>query len=214
MPMLTLSTCMCYHGTVDNKQPYHHGDLRRALLDAALALIAHAGPQGFTLREVARRAGVSHNAPYRHFKDKDELLAAVATEGFDKLTRRMQRAMSRATAPLARFQHCGRGYVAFALASPQHYTVMFDVRATGPSSAELSGASARAFQTLVKVVEECISARVIRVRDATSAALFAWALVHGIARLAIAGRLPLRSRAAILRFTDSMLEQSYVGMAP
>jgi len=199
---------------VDDKQPYHHGHLRRSLLEAALGLIAEAGPHGFTLREVARRAGVSHNAPYRHFKDKDELLAAVATEGFDKLTGRMLRAMSRATHPLARFQQCGRGYVGFALASPQHYTVMFDMRESGACSAELTAAGARAFGALLGIVQECLSARVIDVNDATSAALFAWALVHGIAKLAITGRLPVHSRAAVLRFTDSMLRKSYFGMAP
>jgi len=199
---------------VDSPHPYHHGDLRRALLDAALALIANSGPQGFTLREVARRAAVSHNAPYRHFKDKDELLAAVATEGFDKLTNRMRRAMSRATTPLSRFQQCGRGYVGFALASPQHFTVMFDVRENSAASAQLAAAGARAFATLLGVVEECRAARAIAVKDAPSAALLAWSLVHGIAKLAVAGRLPYRSRAAILRFTDSVFEQSYCGFAP
>ena len=67
-------------------QPYHHVDLRKTLLEAAVALIGEAGPRGFTLREVARRAGVSHNAPYRHFAGKDELLVAVAQEGFGRLT--------------------------------------------------------------------------------------------------------------------------------
>ena len=67
------------------KRPYHHGNLKPALLEAAVALIGEVGPAAFTLREVARRAGISHNAPYRHFREKDELLAAVATEGFHRL---------------------------------------------------------------------------------------------------------------------------------
>ena len=67
---------------------YHHGNLKHALLDASLALIRTVGPGAFTLREVARRAGVSHNAPYRHFRDKGELLAALAADGFDRLTSR------------------------------------------------------------------------------------------------------------------------------
>jgi AcrR family transcriptional regulator len=212
--MLTLSTLSWYERTVNDSRPYHHGDLRRVLLDAALALIAEAGPQGFTLREVARRAGVSHNAPYRHFRDKGALLAAVATEGFDKLTRRMQRAMSRAADPLMRFRQCGRGYVEFALASPQHYTVMFDVREEDPASTELAASGARAFGTLVTCVEECRAAGAIACENTVSCALFAWTLVHGIAKLAIAGRLPWRSRTAILRFTDSAFRQSYSGMAP
>jgi AcrR family transcriptional regulator len=69
-------------------QPYHHGNLKEALLDAAVAMIAETGPRGFTLREAARRAGVSHNAPYRHFRDRNDLLAAVATDGFDRLNAR------------------------------------------------------------------------------------------------------------------------------
>jgi AcrR family transcriptional regulator len=214
MSMLTLSTLAWYEGIVNDSRPYHHGDLRRVLLDAALALIAEAGPQGFTLREVARRAGVSHNAPYRHFRDKGALLAAVATEGFDKLTGRMQRAISRAADPLMRFRQCGRSYVEFALASPQHYTVMFDVREEDPASTELAASSARAFGTLVTSVEECRAAGAIACENTMSCALFAWTLVHGIAKLAIAGRLPWRSRAAILRFTDSAFQQSYSGMAP
>ena len=70
-------------------KPYHHGNLREALLEAAIRLIADVGPTGFTLREVARRAGVSHNAPYRHFRDKDDVMEAVATQGFQELTEAM-----------------------------------------------------------------------------------------------------------------------------
>jgi AcrR family transcriptional regulator len=212
--MLTLSTSTWYDGEVKSEGSYHHGDLRRALLDAALALIAEAGPRGFTLREVARRAGVSHNAPYRHFRDKDELVAAVAIEGFDKLTRKMQRAAARGATPVERFHQAGLGYVEFALASPQHYTVMFDVRGVAAASAGVAAASARASGVLIDAVEECRSAGAIVCESTMSGALFAWALVHGIAKLAIAGWLPGRSRAAILRFADAAFEQCYRGMAP
>src|SRR5580658_1074366 len=83
--MLRLSTSICYAPGMDLERPYHHGNLKPALLEAAVELIAEVGPAAFTLREVARRAGISHNAPYRHFREKDELLAAVATEGFERL---------------------------------------------------------------------------------------------------------------------------------
>ena len=76
---------------------YHHGNLKQALLEASLNLIREVGPGAFTLREVARRAGVSHNAPYRHFRDKEELLAALAAEGFDRLTDAMTKAAESAT---------------------------------------------------------------------------------------------------------------------
>src|SRR5260370_37166177 len=76
-------------GKMHRPKPYHHGNLREALLEAAIRLIAEVGPTAFTLREVARRAGVSHNAPYRHFRDRDDLMAAVAAQGFRELTEAM-----------------------------------------------------------------------------------------------------------------------------
>src|SRR5271154_4825053 len=96
-------------------QPYHHGNLRQTLLDAAVALIGEVGPRAFTLREVARRAGGSHNAPYRHFSSKDELLVAVASEGFDRLTETMRQHLAAGQSPAERLALAGCGYVAFAL---------------------------------------------------------------------------------------------------
>src|SRR5690348_18281996 len=109
------------------RRSYHHGNLREALLQGALRVIAEFGPAAFTLREVARRAGVSHNAPYRHFRDKDELLALVATQGFERLTTAMKRYAARGSTAQERFRLCGRGYVSFALRWPQHFLVMFDL---------------------------------------------------------------------------------------
>ena len=108
-------------------RPYHHGNLKQALLEASLDIIRKAGPAAFTLREVARRAGVSHNAPYRHFRNKEELLAALAAEGFDRLTAAMTKAAESASGALERFRSSGRGYVEFALRYPQHFAVMFEV---------------------------------------------------------------------------------------
>src|ERR1700746_1786308 len=99
-------------------KPYHHGNLREALLGAAIRLIAEIGPSAFTLREVARRAGVSHNAPYRHFHDKDDLLAAVASQGYGELTEAMLQAAHRYFNPLDRLKHAGLAYIAFALRRP------------------------------------------------------------------------------------------------
>src|ERR1700690_3059070 len=106
---------------------YHPGNLKQALLEASLDLMRKAGPGGFTLREVARRAGVSHNAPYRHFRDKEELMAALAAGGFDRLTGAMTHASKSAIGALERFRMSGRGYVEFALRYPQHFAVMFEV---------------------------------------------------------------------------------------
>jgi AcrR family transcriptional regulator len=108
------------------RKPYHHGNLKRALLDAALELVQTMGSEAFTMREVARRAGVSHNAPYRHFRDKGELMAAVAAEGYDGLREWFMKAADAGTNPLDRLALSGRGYVQFAKRYPQHFTVMFD----------------------------------------------------------------------------------------
>src|SRR6201984_2405102 len=107
-------------------KPYHHGHLREALLQAAIRLIAEVGPAGFTLREVARRAGVSHNAPYRHFRDRDELLASVAAQGYRELAKAMTDAAARQTDALDALREAGLAYVSFALRRPEHFTVMFD----------------------------------------------------------------------------------------
>ena len=113
--MLRLSTSFWYKEAVPAKRPYHRVNLKQNLLDSAVALIGEVGPQAFTLREVARRAGVSHNAPYRHFRDKDDLLAAVAAEGFDRLTGEMKKAMAKGRTAAERLNLAGRGYVQFAL---------------------------------------------------------------------------------------------------
>src|ERR1700733_14069067 len=116
--MLRLSTSCVTRVAVAAKRPYHRVNLKQSLLDFAVVLIAEVGPQAFTLREVARRAGVSHNAPYRHFRDKDDLLAAVAAEGFDRLAGEMKTAMAKGRTAAERLNLAGRGYVQFALQSP------------------------------------------------------------------------------------------------
>src|SRR6202051_1236633 len=102
------------------RRPYHHGNLRDTLLQGALRTIAELGSAAFTLREVARRAGVSHNAPYRHFRDKNALLAAVAAQGFRELTLAMQEAGDRQSNALDKLKQSGIAYVAFAVRRPEH----------------------------------------------------------------------------------------------
>ena len=103
---------------MNRRKPYHHGNLREALLEASIQLIAEIGPSAFTLREVARRAGVSHNAPYRHFHDKGDLLAAVAAQGYSELTDGMLQAANRHSDARDRLKHAGladrggRGFLA------------------------------------------------------------------------------------------------------
>jgi AcrR family transcriptional regulator len=194
-------------------RPYHHGNLKRALLEASLALIREIGPSAFTLREVARRAGVSHNAPYRHFRDKEELLAAVAAQGFDRLTDSMLRAAAAGSSPLERLQFSGRGYVQFALRHPQHFTVMFDAPWHFAAYQETHAAGELAFGTLVRYIQECQAAGCLPQGDGLPLALLAWSMVHGIAKLAIGGRLPLSGTAQVLQFTDLATEAIRLGMA-
>ena len=181
------------------ERPYHHGNLKEALLDAAVELIAETGPRGFTLREAARRAGVSHNAPYRHFRDKDELLAAVATGGFGRLMHAMQRAAPRAQ-PIDRLRRAGLAYVDFALRWPQHFAAMFDAPWEAKAYPECAAAAERCFGTLVQLVRGAQAAGQMPPGDPQPLAYQAWSIVHGISKLANAGQLPWRSRAAVLRF--------------
>ncbi|MFY9527392.1 MAG: TetR/AcrR family transcriptional regulator [Candidatus Acidiferrales bacterium] len=190
------------------RKPYHHGNLPETLLKAAIGLIAEVGPAGFTLREVARRAGVSHNAPYRHFQDKDDLMAAVATEGFRELTRAMLDAAERQPEALERLKLSGLAYVAFALRRPEHFAVMFDAPVFKRKHPESAAAAEQAFGTLVSFVERCQEEGRLPSGDPLKHALLAWSLVHGIAKLAITGRLPYQSTDEILRFAEFVIDQS------
>ena len=178
------------------RAPYHHGNLREALVGAAVALIGEVGPHAFTLREVARRAGVSHNAPYRHFASKDELLAAVAAEGFERLTAAMRKAMAPAKSARERLELCGCGYVEFALRWPHHLVVMFDLPSTWSRQRRKNQPIGEdAFGVLLDCVAETQHAGDLPAGDPLPLAWTAWSLVHGIAKLATGGNLPLSARA-------------------
>ena len=183
------------------KRPYHHGDLKRALLDAALELVRTKGAEAFTLREVARRAGVSHNAPYRHFRDRGELLAAVAIEGYERLTQSMVKAAESAADPAERFLQCGFGFLQFALLYPEHFKVIFDTpqRYEYP---EALAAGERTFGTLLGYIRECQAAGVLPQGDVLCLGLTYLGLVQGTAKLAITGRLPFSESADVCKFFE------------
>lgn len=195
------------------RRSYHHGDLKRALLEASLTLIGEAGAGAFTLREVARRAGVSHNAPYRHFRDREELLAAVAANGFNRLRKSMAKAAESGSVPSDRLRLSGRGYVEFALQHPQHFAVMFDLPHRFDSYPETRAASERAFGALAHYVEDCQAEGSLPAGDWQSLALLAWSMVHGIAKLALSGHLPFSKPAQVLQFTDMATDALRLGMA-
>lgn len=197
---------------VARKRAYHHGNLKEQLLEAAVTLIGETGVHGFTLREVARRAGVSHNAPYRHFRDKDDLLQAVAAQGFDRLTAAMTEAMAAAGTPRDRLRLAGRGYVQFALASPHHLLVMFDTPLPDTIRPEYQAAGHRAFQTLLDCISAVQAAGDLPTGDPHAFAVLAWSAVHGLAKLAISGRLPFSSEQT-LGFTDYLNRALMDGMS-
>jgi len=182
-----------------DRKPYHHGDLRRALLDASIELLERDGPQALTLREVARRAGVSHAAPYRHFADKDELLAGIAEEGFVTLRRRMMEAADGAGSSIEALEQSGIAYVRLALEHPGHCSVMFGRVASDLKQRQIEADSAAldasvdaghaAFEGLVQLIERCQADRHIKDGDPRDYANMAWAQVHGIATLAMAQML-------------------------
>jgi AcrR family transcriptional regulator len=171
----------------DNRGPrgYHHGDLKEALIRAALELIAQKGPAGFTFAEAARSAGVSPAAPYRHFRDRDELLVDVARRGFDQFTQALLDAWGEGRPdPFTAFGRIGRAYLDFARTEPAYYSAMFEAGIPLDINSELREAGERAFAVLRMAAEQLI-ARVPPERrpPALMMALHVWALAHGIASL-------------------------------
>jgi AcrR family transcriptional regulator len=172
-------------------KPYHHGDLRRALLDEAIRTIQAEGVEHLTLRTVGARLGVSRTALYRHFEDKQSLLAAVGKEGFRKLREAIADAWERNGRGRVGFEAMAKAYVQFAVAHPSHYRVMFGGYIESAAKDDHFIAEAKAaFQVLVDVLVDLQNAGDIRRDDPVLMARFAWALVHGTAMLVIDGQLP------------------------
>ena len=170
---------------------YHHGNLRRALLDEALAIIRTEGIEGVTLRDIGARLGVSRTALYRHFADKRALLTTVATEGFRRLREQLVAAWENGGHGDAAFHAMGVAYVRFAVDNPAHYRVIFGVVVDPEGKEPELAAEARgAFQALVDAVAALQRDGVFLPDDPVQMATYAWALVHGIAMLAIDGQLP------------------------
>jgi AcrR family transcriptional regulator len=167
------------------KRGYHHGNLREALVEAAMALIAESGPAGFTIAEAARRAGVSPAAPYRHFRDAEGLLAEVALRGFDALSLSLARAWRDGKPePIQAFENIGRAYLTFARAEPAFYAAMFEARINAEAHPGLLTASERAFAVLRGAAETITAAAPKPGRPpALMVALHVWAMAHGVASL-------------------------------
>jgi AcrR family transcriptional regulator len=166
---------------------YHHGDLRRALLEAAVRTIRRHGIDGLTLRGVGSTLGVSRTALYRHFTDKAALLAAVAAEGFRMLREELTAAWEGGRGREG-LEAMGAAYVQFAVTHPSHYRVMFGADILVAHD-ELQREGEGSFAVLVQAITALQRQRLARRDDPQQMALFIWAAVHGVAMLAIDGRL-------------------------
>jgi AcrR family transcriptional regulator len=173
---------------------YQHGDLRPALIKAGLKLLSEGGVNALSLRAAAELAGVSHAAPYRHFRDKHALVSAIAEEGFRLLTRHMRDEMSRAdqTDVLARLQASAFGYVSFAVEHPAYFRTIFGGAVCGVGqepAPSLLEAGDEAYHVLRDTVAQGIAEGLLRAGDPEQLSLAAWSLVHGLGMLIIEGQL-------------------------
>jgi len=185
------------------KAPYHHGDLREALLRAAEAELTEKGFEGFSLRSVAKRAGVSHAAPAHHFADTGALLTALATIAAERLTRSMVDRHARAEkTPRAQFIASGIGYVEFALANPALFKLMFGSERPKSDDARLMHHAGEAFTVLVEDIRAIVGSDPMESDQGKLDIAAAWCLVHGIANLLIANRL---------RFARPMFDDDFEG---
>lgn len=185
------------------KTPYHHGDLRNALLTAAEVELTEKGVEGFSLRGVAKRAGVSHAAPAHHFHDTNGMLTALAAIGSERLQENMmrRRALSEDT-PRARFIASGIGYVEFAVASPALFKLMFASDRPDMADKNLKQKASSPFMILVGDISDLTGRNPMADEDGMLRVASAWSIVHGLANLIIGRRIG---------FLEPMLARDFVG---
>lgn len=176
---------------------YHHGNLRAAVLEKAAEVIESQGPYGFSLRSLAADLGVSHTAPRHHFGSREGVLNALAVEGFQELAESLRGARAEGGTLL----DAGVAYVRFAVDRPGHFQVMFAPRLLAEDDAELATARGAAFAELTGGVDT-LEERGIAVEDSAAAVVAGWAIVHGIATLALNGNLDTSGVRALFADTD------------
>jgi len=168
-----------------SKRGYHHGNLRQALIDAALVLIEQQGPQGFTLSDAAKSAGVTPAAVYRHFAGRDDLIAEIARQGFEIFADLMEHAYNDGRpSALAAFEATGRAYLAFARKFPGHYMAMFESGISLNSNPDLARAVERSRHVFARSAEAL--SQHIPAGKRPPASMFSahiWALSHGVVEL-------------------------------
>jgi AcrR family transcriptional regulator len=197
------------------KRSYHHGNLRAALVEAGIVLITESGADGFTLREVARRADVSPGAPYRHFADKDTLLAAVAIEGFERLLVAMDEASSGHPNAMAAFRAQGLSFTKFAINHPAYFRAMYLARLHADERfSELAALRTAANGALREKIAAARDAGALADFDEQHIALAALALVYGTARLFVDGVLPSGDEALAEHVSVAVIEVFGLGIVP
>ena len=212
-------------GFGDRRGKYHHGNLKEALIQAALELIAERGPSGFTFADASRSAGVSPAAPYRHFRDRDELMADVAKRGFERFEAALANAWNNGKPDaFTAFQNLGRAYLAFARTEPAYYSAMFEAGVSLDANPDLLLVSDRAFGVLRQATEELAAVLPKSERPpGLMMALHIWAMAHGVASLFARGdaarrKVPMASEdlleAAVLVYLRGLGLGNITGRKP
>jgi len=199
---------------------YQHGNLREALVQAGLKLLSEGGVEGLSLRGAAQLAGVSHAAPYRHFKDKDALVAAIAEQGFQLLTASMRGELAGLDARQAADTHerlmaIGKGYVRFSQEHPAFLRVIFGgVMAKGRVTPELQQAANEAYETLRGLVAGGVTGGALVGGDADTVSLACWSMVHGLSHLLISDAIVLPPGMTGPAVTEVLLRILQLGLRP
>jgi AcrR family transcriptional regulator len=176
------------------RKPYHHGDLREALLAQVGRIIRERGLEYLSLREVAREAGVSHGAPAHHFKDKAGLLTAFAAQGYERMARSVVAAAAASGGKdgAAALEALGTAYVRFAVENPEQFGVMFRPGALDEANPDLELAREAAYGVLLSTLHRCQREGQLEGVDVELATVLAWSTMHGIAGLLLSGRMNAR----------------------
>ncbi len=200
----------------DAPRPYHHGDLWHALVQAGLAILREEGVHGLTLRAVARRAGVSHSAPYRHFADKDALLAAIGEDGFNRLSQGMRAVIESYDGDLVALLHgVAHAYIRFVAENTDHVRVMFSgLLSCFDEYPNLAEAAGRSFQDVVEIMQLCQREGLIAAGDPRQQGFMAWSMVHGLANILIEEGFPVAEKTGldIQQMTDACVDTLIRGL--
>jgi AcrR family transcriptional regulator len=197
-------------------KPYHHGDLRRVLIDAALRLAEEGGPAAVSVREAARRAGVSPGAPFRHFPSRDALMMAVAEEAQRRFRIELEAALAPVPAddPLARFRALGLGYLRWAMRNPAHFEVISNGRLFDhDGTATVSRDNSELIAMTERLLAEAFAKGALRVSDLKQVQIAGRALVYGFARMNIDGHFPRWGIADAERTAEGIIDLFIDGIA-